>query len=69
MVDDLPEGGFGKAFGIYNMAFSVGIVLGPLLGGYVSEHLGVLYAAALCSLGLVFVVPPVLLLLRLEKSG
>ena len=69
MVDDLPEGGFGKAFGIYNMAFSLGIVLGPLLGGYVSEHLGVLYAAALCSLALVVVVPPVLLLLRLEKSG
>ena len=64
MVDYLTEGQSGKAFGFYNMAFSLGIVLGPWSGGYITEHLSVLWAAVLVSLPLLVMVPLVPYLLR-----
>ena len=57
MVDHLTEGQSGKAFGFYNMAFSLGIVLGPWSGGYITEQLGVLWAAVLVSIPLLVMVP------------
>ena len=47
IADGLREDQAGKAFGFYNVAFSIGIVLGPWLGGYVTEHLHVIGAALL----------------------
>ncbi len=64
MVDYLTEGQSGKAFGFYNMAFSLGIVLGPWSGGYITEHVNVLWAAVLVSLPLLVMVPLVPYLLR-----
>lgn len=64
MVDHLTEGQSGKAFGFYNMAFSLGIVLGPWSGGYITEHLGVLWAAVLVSIPLLVMVPLLPYLLR-----
>ena len=64
MVDYLTEGQSGKAFGFYNMAFSLGIVLGPWSGGYITEHLSVLWAAVLVSLPLLVMVPLVPYFLR-----
>lgn len=45
IADELIHGQAGKAFGFYNVAFSIGLVLGPWLGGYVTERLHVLGAA------------------------
>ena len=47
IADSLDKDQAGKAFGFYNVAFSIGIVLGPWLGGYVTEQLHVLGAALL----------------------
>lgn len=47
IADSLDNDQAGKAFGFYNVAFSIGIVLGPWLGGYVTEQLHVLGAALL----------------------
>jgi MFS family permease len=47
IADGLSEGQAGKAFGVYNVAFSIGIVIGPWLGGYVTEQFHVLGAAVL----------------------
>ena len=64
MADYLTDGQSGRAFGFYNMAFSLGIVLGPWSGGYITEHLDVLWAAVLVSLPLLVMVPFVSYLLR-----
>ena len=64
MADYLTDGQSGRAFGFYNMAFSLGIVLGPWSGGYITEHLDVLWAAVLVSLPLLVMVPLVPYLLR-----
>ncbi len=64
MVDYLTEGQSGKAFGFYNMAFSLGIVLGPWSGGYITEQVNMLWAAVLVSLPLLVMVPLVSYLLR-----
>ena len=64
MADYLTDGQSGRAFGFYNMAFSLGIVLGPWSGGYITEHLNVLWAAVLVSLPLLVMVPLVHYLLR-----
>ncbi len=64
MADYLTDGQSGRAFGFYNMAFSLGIVLGPWSGGYITEHLNVLWAAVLVSLPLLVMVPLVPYLLR-----
>lgn len=52
IADGLREDQVGKAFGFYNVAFSIGIVLGPWLGGYVTEQLHVLGAALLLAVPL-----------------
>ena len=64
MADYLTDGQSGRAFGFYNMAFSLGIVLGPWSGGYITEHLNVLWAAVLVSLPLLVMVPLVPYFLR-----
>ena len=64
MADYLTDGQSGRAFGFYNMAFSLGIVLGPWSGGYITEHLNVFWAAILVSLPLLVMVPLVPYLLR-----
>lgn len=64
MVDYLTEGQSGKAFGFYNMAFSLGIVLGPWSGGYITERFDILWAAVLVSTPLLVMVPLVPYLLR-----
>ena len=64
MADYLTDGQSGRAFGFYNMAFSLGIVVGPWSGGYITEHLDVLWAAVLVSLPLLLMVPLVPYLLR-----
>ena len=33
-------GNYGQAYGLFNVAFSAGFVVGPLWGGYVSEKAG-----------------------------
>ena len=38
IADGLSHGQAGQAFGFYNVAFSIGIVLGPWLGGYVTSR-------------------------------
>ena len=52
IADGLSEGQAGKAFGVYNVAFSIGIVIGPWLGGYVTEQLHVFGAAVLLAVPL-----------------
>lgn len=52
IADGLSHGQAGKAFGFYNVAFSIGIVLGPWLGGYVTEQLHVFGAALLVAVPL-----------------
>ena len=52
IADGLSHGQAGKAFGFYNMAFSIGIVLGPWLGGYVTEQVHVFGAALLLAVPL-----------------
>lgn len=52
IADGLSEGQAGKAFGAYNVAFSIGIVIGPWLGGYVTEQVHVLGAAVLLAVPL-----------------
>ncbi len=52
IADGLSEGQAGKAFGVYNVAFSIGIIIGPWLGGYVTEQLHVLGAAVLLAVPL-----------------
>ena len=64
MGDYLTEGQSGKAFGFYNMAFSLGMVLGPWSGGYITERFDVLRAAVLISIPLLVMVPLVPYLLR-----
>ena len=64
MADYLTDGQSGRAFGFYNMAFSLGIVLGPWSGGYITERFDVLWAAILVSLPLLGMVPFVASLLR-----
>ena len=49
MADGLEEDQAGKAFGFYNVSFSIGIVLGPWLGGYVTEQINVVGAAPFLS--------------------
>jgi len=53
MADGLEEDQAGKAFGFYNVSFSIGIVLGPWLGGYVTEQINVVGAALLLVIPLV----------------
>ena len=64
MVDNLTEGQSGRAFGFYNMAFSLGIVFGPWAGGYVTEHFNILWAAGLLALPLMMMVPALSYFLR-----
>ena len=64
MVDNLTEGQSGKAWGFYNMAFSLGIVFGPWVGGYVTEHFNILWAAGLLVLPLMMMVPALPYFLR-----
>lgn len=61
MADGLEEDQAGKAFGFYNVSFSIGIVLGPWLGGYVTEQINVVGAA------LFLVVPLVLMAYALPR--
>ncbi len=68
MADYLTEGLSGTTFGFYNMAFSLGIALGPWSGGYITERAGVFWAAVLISLPLLGMVPLVPYLLRPRKE-
>ncbi|MBM3215611.1 MFS transporter [Candidatus Poribacteria bacterium] len=43
MTDLVDPEDHGSAFGILNLAFGVGNVVGPPLGGYIAEHLGLPY--------------------------
>ena len=52
IADGLSHGQAGKAFGFYNVSFSIGIVLGPWLGGYVTEQIHVFGAALLLAVPL-----------------
>lgn len=64
MVDNLTEGQSGRAFGFYNMAFSLGIVFGPWAGGYATEHFNILWAAGLLVLPVIMMVPALPYFLR-----
>ncbi|MBK9795397.1 MAG: MFS transporter [Holophagaceae bacterium] len=43
---------FASAFSILNLAYSVGLMLGPLLGGALVQSLGLPWALGLCGLGM-----------------
>jgi MFS family permease len=42
---------FGSAFSILNFAFSVGLMVGPLVGGVLVQLLGLPMALGICGLG------------------
>lgn len=53
IADDLGGDQGGKAFSFYNVAFSLGVMLGPWLGGYVTERTNVVGAAVFLAVPLV----------------
>ncbi len=70
MADSLEEGQAGKAFGFYNVAFSLGIVVGPWWGGYITEELHVVGAALILAvpMALIACFLPRLLAGRVQES-
>ena len=54
-TSDAGIGSFGVAYGIYNMAWGVGLLCGPSLGGYAYERIGFTKLALMWSVPLVVV--------------
>ena len=50
-VEQLGSQSFASAFSILNLAYSVGLMLGPIIGGALVEGLGLPVALGLCGLG------------------
>ncbi len=53
MADQVEQQGsssFASAFSILNLAYSVGLMLGPLVGGILVQGLGLPWALGLCGL-------------------
>jgi len=59
---------YGTIFGVVNIAQSVGVAVGPLLGGYVYDASGAYHWAFVIYLGLFAISIPALLLIRRPKS-
>ena len=56
-----PGGAYGQAYGLFNMAFAAGCVLGPLLAGFVVEERGWATMAWILGLLSAFTAVPTLL--------
>ena len=50
-VERLGSQSFATAFSILNLAYSVGMMIGPLVGGALVQGLGLPVALGLCGLG------------------
>jgi len=50
-VERLGSQSFGSAFSILNLAYSVGMMVGPLLGGALVQAVGLPLGLGLCGLG------------------
>ncbi|KAF9583469.1 hypothetical protein BGW38_009386 [Lunasporangiospora selenospora] len=53
--------GFARAYAMFNMAFSVGVLVGPVVCGLIYEHFG-FWAICLTMSGVLFLVTPVVIL-------
>jgi multidrug resistance protein len=49
VADVVPEENRGKAMGIYNMTWNMGWIVGPSMGGLISDHFGFMTTFLLCS--------------------
>lgn len=49
VADVVPEESRGKAMGIYNMTWNMGWIVGPSMGGLISDHFGFMTTFLLCS--------------------
>ena len=49
VADVVPEESRGKAMGIYNMTWNMGWIVGPSMGGFISDHFGFMTTFLLCS--------------------
>jgi len=49
VADVVPEENRGKAMGIYNMTWNTGWIIGPTMGGLISDHFGFMTTFLLCS--------------------
>jgi MFS family permease len=50
IADSVPVERRGKAMGIYNSTLNLGWIIGPLAGGFLSEHIGFRYTFFICVL-------------------
>lgn len=49
VADVVPEESRGKAMGIYNMTWNTGWIIGPTMGGVISDHFGFMTTFLLCT--------------------
>lgn len=49
VADMVPEKNRGKAMGIYNMTWNTGWIVGPSLGGILSDHVGFMPTFLMCT--------------------
>jgi predicted MFS family arabinose efflux permease len=49
VADMVPEENRGKAMGIYNMTWNTGWIIGPSLGGVISDHIGFMPTFLMCT--------------------
>jgi MFS family permease len=57
---------FGVAYGIYNVAWAVGLLVGPAAGGFLYERLGLTVLSLMWAPGVVLIA---LVLSRVDKSS
>lgn len=71
VADMVPEENRGKAMGIYNMTWNTGWIVGPSLGGILSDHVGFMPTFLMCTgLTVVGVVMALFLIpARLPRAG
>ena len=62
--DNFGLAAYGTIFGVVNIAQSVGVAAGPLLGGYVYDSVGAYHWAFVIYLGLFAISIPSLLVMR-----
>jgi MFS family permease len=66
--DNFGLAAYGTIFGVVNIAQSVGVAAGPLLGGYVYDAVGAYHWAFVIYLGLFAISIPSLLVMRRPTS-
>lgn len=68
-TEDGNTDGFAKSYAVFNIAFAGGMLVGPLLGGFVYSAIGFFWLNIILACALVVCIPPIYFLIGVKGRG